>query len=181
MYLCIIYIFICIIIKSIYCNFIYSFNVVNAPGATPVLNVSGNYCSPPDLLRYCTDSADVSCLFAFSGVTGWSSQWNGSNNQFSQHSFGLSGRICPYLLRPVPNTTDITRMFYSCKNLSHYTNLIDNEAYMIPKNFFEYAPKVTILTEAFADIIMPNKSNLTPVFAPLKGTLNVEGLFKYTY
>lgn len=162
-------------------NFIYSFNVVNAPGATPVLNVSGNYCSPPDLLRYCTDSADVSCLFAFSGVTGWSSQWNGSNNQFSQHSFGLSGRICPYLLRPVPNTTDITRMFYSCKNLSHYTNLIDNEAYMIPKNFFEYAPKVTILTEAFADIIMPNKSNLTPVFAPLKGTLNVEGLFKYTY
>lgn len=162
-------------------NFIYSFNVVSAPGATPILNVSGNYCCPPDLLRYCTNSANISHLFAYSGVTGWSSLWNGSNNQFSQHSFGLSGRICPYLLSPVSRTTDITRMFYSCKNLTHYTNLIDNEAYLIPKNFFEYAPRVTILVEAFADIIMPNKSNLSPIFAPLTNTLNLEGLFKYTY
>lgn len=72
--------------------------------ATPVLN----FCAPPDLLRWCTSNASVAYMF-----TGAGHDTNGTLSYSSHLSgpYGLKGRICPYMLKPVPNTTSIQEMF----------------------------------------------------------------------
>lgn len=136
------------------------------------------YITPPDLLRYCKNNCDIYGLFAYSGIQGWNYQWNGSGG-YNQYGYGLTGRICPYMLKPVPNTTSIRDMFRCCKLMSYYRHdyIHNGHAYMIPEGFFSYAPKITDLSGAFQDTMQPQLSELSTIFAPLSGTLNLQRLF----
>lgn len=138
---------------------------------------SGYYIAPPDLLRYCTTSANIEGLFSHSGVQGWSGTWNGVNG--SKYKYGIIGRICPYMLKPVSDTTSIKNMFNCCKRLSYYKTS-ESGWYLIPKDFFKYATRITSLESAFADMVFPKLININ-VFKPLTGTLNVKELFYQSY
>ena len=83
------------------------------------------------------------------------------------------------MLKPVSDTLNIDDLFRCCKRLSYYQ--INNEpAYLIPKDFFKYAPKINSLKYAFSDILFPNEVNID-VFKELTGTLNLEGIFFQCY
>jgi hypothetical protein len=83
------------------------------------------------------------------------------------------------MLKPVSDILSINDLFRCCKRLSYYQ--IENEpAYLIPKDFFKYATRVTSLKNAFADILFPNKISVD-VFKPLTGTLNLTEIFYQCY
>lgn len=162
---------------------------------------SPTYCCPPDLFRYCTNSCDITGVFNRCGVSGWSGVYNGTNDVSyeKRHSdyqtgpipqtgnsnfnrFGLKGRICPYLLEPVKETTSIAYLFNQCKLLTSAYNTQTHEAYLIPANFFSYAPKVSDLRYAFSGLLIPQPIRLDNVFNQITAnTLNVEGIFYHCY
>lgn len=160
------------------CEFKYVFVEDSQPNSyNQTITPTPCYIAPPDLLRYCTSTANIEGLFAYSGVAGWNGQWNGVNG--SKYKFGIKGRICPYMLKPVSDTTDIRNMFRCCKNLSHYS-YVNGKAYVIPEDFFKYASKITRLDGAFADMLFPSNIDIK-VFDHLTGTLNVKELFYQSY
>jgi len=144
--------------------------------------VSSNYIAPPDLLRYCTIKCDIRGLFAYSGVQGWDYSSNNSGG-YNQYGYGLTGRICPYMLKPVYETENLANLFRCCKKLSYYRYNVENrgDAYLIPEDFFTYAKKVVNLTSMFEDTLQPQLSNLSTIFKPLTGTLTITRLFYASY
>ena len=101
--------------------------------------------------------------------------------------FGIKGRICPYLLKPVSGCEDISYMFFSCKNINGYYDNND-EVYLIPKTFLTYTPKITNLSYAFGEMNWPwvnidvngtgvKKFCKLNIFDTLTGYLNVTGTF----
>jgi len=146
---------------------------------------NNTYIAPPDLLRYCNNDCEIKGLFSGSGLSGWNrlSGWN--MGDFNMYGYGLTGRICPYMLKPVSNTTDVSEMFRCCKKLSYY-RILEGEgtigkAYMIPNEFFTYATKVTALNNMFEDTLQPQYSDINDVFKPLTGTINITSIFYSTY
>lgn len=112
------------------------------------------YHFPPDLLRWCTARPDIGGLFSYSGY---------------------SGRICPYLLKSVPNLTSVSSLFSHCGNISAYSTPQNPRIYItLPPNFFDYTPNVTDLSSMFANTTFFTNPN---VFGKLKGALNVESIF----
>ena len=81
------------------------------------------------------------------------------------------------------DVTNLTDMFRCCKLLSYYRHdyIHNGYAYMIPEEFFSYAPKVTILRNMFEDTLQPQLSELTSVFSYLTGTLDITRLFYSSY
>lgn len=116
-----------------------------------------NYMCAPDLLRYCRKTADVSELFAESGHN--SNSLLSQTNHADDPTYGIKGRIPPYLLKPVESITSIYKMFSNCKQLSYYTQ-DDGKQYIIPKSFFNYTKSLTNLKEAFSGLVFPNKIDL---------------------
>lgn len=152
-----------------------------AGAGTP--NSSEQYIAPPDLLRYCKQDCNIEGLFANCGLSGWHTQYNGTNYEYNMLGYGLTGRICPYMLKPVPNTESVKDMFKWCKKLSYcyYDDGSTIHSYMIPKDFFKYATKVTNLQSMFEDTLQPTGSDLSEVFRPLRGTLDITRLFYASY
>lgn len=144
-----------------------------ADSATPTLY----YLAPPDLLRYCTSNANITGLFAYSGVRGWDSRWN--NAGVHKYTYGLKGRICPYMLKPVSDTNNLDYLFASCKCLSYYEEFNGN-AYFIPSDFFSYANKITSLVGTFTDTLLPGNIYIN-VFDKLLLPLNITDLFYQCY
>ena len=149
----------------------------------PVL--SRNYIAPPDLLRYCKRDCNISRLFAGSGVSGWSSTYNGTSGRYNKYGYGITGRICPYMLKPVPDITSVSEMFKYCKKLSFY-RIIDGDlgtgfAYMIPNEFFTYATSINNLSSMFEDTLQPQNADLSNVFKPLTSSININSIFAYSY
>ena len=143
---------------------------------------SQNFIAPPDLLRYCRTNCNIDYLFSDCGLSGWSSRWNGTNGYYNMLGYGLTGRICPYMLKPVPSVSSVKGLFKCCKKLSYYYRE-DNgtKSYMIPEGFFEYAPNIIELQEMFKDTLQPKHSDLMDTFKPLTGTLNITDIFNYAY
>ena len=151
-----------------------------------------NYFCPPDLLRYCTDDANISSLFYNSGYTEHFYLQTENENKLSTYvKFGLTGRICPYLLKPVPKVTSLYRFLTNSKRLSFYTlnardidgNIMDNvigDTYLIPKTFFSYATNISNLEETFKGFNFPKKCKID-VFSPLTKPLNLNYTFQYPY
>lgn len=133
------------------------------------------YMCPPDLLRFCKNSSEIHIegLFNHSGIE----RTNTSITQIDWTSYGITGRICPYLLKPVDQVTNISYMFSACKKLSEYINNDTRISYLIPKDFFKYAPDVTTLTHAFSYLMFSDTSTLNDVFSYLKGDLVIDYLF----
>lgn len=134
-----------------------------------------HYIAPPDLLRYCISSANIKGLFAYSGVSGWNQQWNNANTH--KYGYGIKGRICPYMLKPVNNTSNLDYLFASCKLISYVID--EDNAYFIPKDFFKYAPKVNSLKGFFTDMLLPQNIYLN-VFDNLI-SLNITDMFYKCY
>lgn len=131
-----------------------------------------NYMCPPDLFRYCTNlnSTKVQGVFENCGLnySVGTSGWINTNENY--YSTGITGRIPPYLLRPLSNITDISYMFKNCKRLSSY--LDGSLVYQIPKDFFSYATKITTLVETFQGLAFQPSTNLT-VFGALTNALDI--------
>lgn len=135
-----------------------------------------NFCSAPDLFRYCNDQCNITKVF---NACGHNSQSDRYGNNFSNYTYtggngyGLHGRICPYLLLPFKNTSipkDISYMFNRCRTLSYYT---DNKgsSYVIPKDFFKYCPKISSMKYTFSGTSHPYNVDLN-VFSPIGNTCN---------
>lgn len=141
------------------------------------------YMCPPDLLRYSNTNCDVSFLFAGSGIRGMNSHWQQSSIfGDNKYAFGIKGRICPYLLKPVSGTLDVSGMFRFCKCLTYIKNRETNKDYLIPEDFFTYATRVTTLQRFFEKTIQPNKVDMTNVFIPLKShDIDVQYIFSLCY
>lgn len=144
---------------------------------------SRNFIAPPDLLRYCTPSCKIDYLFAYCGLSGWSSTWNNTGGAYNMFGYGITGRICPYMLKPVYQTDSIKGLFKCCKKLSYYlrTDGVISTSYMIPETFFEYAPDIINLNQAFCDTLQPEFSDLTNTFKPLRRTIDITEIFYSTY
>lgn len=141
------------------------------------------FIAPPDLLRYCKQNCNIEYLFANCGLSNWSSSWNNTANVYNMFGYGITGRICPYMLKPVSAITSVRGLFKCCKKLSYYYRMDgpNKESYMIPETFFTYAPNITNLSEMFADTLQPEGSKLDNTFKPLKGTLNITEMFYRCY
>lgn len=118
-----------------------------------------NYMCAPDLFRYCNNVSSLSAVSIFSESGHDSNGTLGYTNHPGNTSYGIKGRICPYLLKPVPQITNISSMFKNCKQLSYYTD-DGGTAYLIPKSFFNYTPNLTTLTRAFQGLIFPKNISL---------------------
>ena len=145
-----------------------------------------NFLCPPDLFRYCTSNAKISGMFNGCGYNGQLQPIAQLDNPLE---FGIKGRICPYLLKPVSGCEDISYMFFSCKNINGYYDNND-EVYLIPKTFLTYTPKITNLSYAFGEMNWPwvnvdvngtgvgvKKFCKLNIFDTLTGYLNVTGTF----
>nr|DAQ68408.1 MAG TPA: Serine/threonine-protein kinase BRI1-like 1 [Crassvirales sp.] len=131
-----------------------------------------HYMCPPDLFRYCANlnSTKIQGVFENCGLNYSvnTSGWINTNEGY--YSTGITGRIPPYLLRPLSSITDISYMFKNCKRLSSYMK--DSLIYQIPKDFFSYAPKITSLVETFQGLAFIPSTNLT-VFGALTNALDI--------
>jgi hypothetical protein len=97
--------------------------------------------------------------------------------------YGLTGRICPYMLKPVSGLKSVKALFRCCKKLSYYYRMDSGikYSYMIPEGFFTYAPGIIDLTEMFADTLQPEHSDLLDIFKPLTGVLDITEMFYHAY
>lgn len=134
------------------------------------------YCCAPDLLRYCKPDASIEGLFAYSGVNTHLVKWADAK-PFS--AFGIKGRICPYLLKPVPRVTNLDNMFRDCKLIGAYMENGSTTTYKIPKTFFNYARAVNSLKYAFSGMSFNSTVNLR-VFSVLDN-INIDHIFFTPY
>lgn len=154
-------------------------------------NCTTNFFCPPDLLRYCSDNANISYLFNYSGYTDQLYITDELNAELQKYvGFGITGRICPYLLKPVSKTTSLEGFLTFSPRLSYYylkptgstsTENTVGDIYMIPKTFFDYADNINNLKSAFKGFNFPNGCKLD-VFSKLtKSSLNLDYTFQYPY
>jgi hypothetical protein len=134
---------------------------------------------PPDIFRFCSNASDTNIqdVFKDSGLTRTNRSSLGlGHTSYNPKNIGLTGRICPYMLMPVSNITNISNLFASCKRLSGYE--IDGNFYLIPEKFFEHTPKLNTLVGTFAYLLIPSSTVLGDVFLPLKkNTLDITQMF----
>ena len=139
-----------------------------------------NYMCAPDLLRYCsnTSSVGVTGLFedcGFNYGVGYSGGTMRSDENY--YSLGIQGRIPPYLLRPISEVSDISRMFKNCRRISSYST--GTSIYQIPEKFFSYATKVNSLVQTFQGLsLIPN--TILSVFGLLTSALDIRAIFAIT-
>ena len=137
---------------------------------------NSRYMCPPDTLRYCTNNCKIVGLFAHSGIERIHSGHNNYASEENWTKYGITGRICPYMLLPVSKVTDISYMFTGCKKLTAYSTDIHDVSYLIPKDFFTYAPEISNLQNTFAFMLFDKSVNLD-VFESLKNPLNLTQTF----
>lgn len=146
------------------------------------------FCLPPDLFRYAKPNANISYMFYKCGMYSHNSNYPdrvnvfGTGNTWSQQAYGLTGRLCPYLLKPLYELTSLKGTFHSCSWLGGYRK--NNLVYIIPESFLSYVTSSALdLSEAFACWSFPLKSTLNVFQFPKSDniTLNVENAFIHPY
>lgn len=154
-----------------------NFPPVYAPDGTSISGTPNFLCAP-DLFRYCTNSANIRGVFAHSGSTQASKQYEDKNSDKDLLGWGVEGRIPPYLLKPVYNTRDISYLFYACRRISSYSN--NDVTAKVPMTFFKYAPNITSLSHTFSYFTFDSNTSLN-VFSYLTGTLDISYIFFKLY
>ena len=145
-----------------------------------IVTLSGRYCTPGDFCRYFAPSASVQYMFDGCGVYNPQSNYVGS--YFSNRmTWGLKGRLCPYMLHPLTSTSDFTGMFRNCKWIGGYCSSDYSQTYMIPDNFFEAQNEnnsisVMTLNEMFAGWGMPWGTQID-AFEAINKQINIQGIF----
>lgn len=131
-----------------------------------------NYMCAPDLFRYANANCNIQAVFSYCGLD--LTTYGIINSDENYQSAGITGRIVPYLLKPVSITTDITDLFKYCRRISSYKQ--EGAIYQIPKDFFSYNGNITVLQGAFQGLDFVSGTNLA-VFTPLKNSLDVRKIF----
>ena len=123
--------------------------------STGGIDIISNFMCPPDLLRYSTTNPNIGSLFRDCGY----SYPKNITNVDQVGIEGIVGRLCPYLLKPVPKINNFISTFRNCKWLGHYTvtNQSGNTSYVIPEKFFSYITHSGVLNfdYAFSGISFP--------------------------
>jgi hypothetical protein len=149
---------------------------------------SDSFCCAPDLLRYCSSNANITKLFKNCGldVHVWSEAQRqdifNKGNSDSERSYGLKGRLCPYLLKPLSNLGDLTETFSSCSFLGGYVKKINNvnHTFIIPESFLMYTKSPSLnLTMAFTSWIWPLQTDINVFNFKHNIILNVESAFEH--
>lgn len=118
-----------------------------------------NFICAPDLFRYCKNNSQLNITHLFEDSGHNSNSVLSFTDHPSNGAFGIKGRICPYLFKPISANTSIDSIFKNCKQLSYYTDT-GGLQYTIPKILFNYTSGLTVLTRAFQGLVFPNKINL---------------------
>lgn len=143
------------------------------------------YICAPDLLRYCTESVNINNLFAYSGMRSLHTYYYTPTIFWGiggKYAYGLLGRICPYLLKPVPKITSVDGMFEACKRLSYVRDNENRNDYLLPSDFFIYTPNITSLKEMFMWTVQPPYVNMRDCFIPLRrNNINIDKIFCNCY
>lgn len=139
------------------------------------VSINRFFCAP-DLLRWCSENATITNLFAYSG------HWRNGNSESlggreGIQDYGMKGRIVPYLLKPIKRLKSISGLFRCCDMLSSYIDTND-VPHAIPRSFFDYTPELNNLYYAFSGMSFVNGDNLNGVAIALKNQLNLEGVFR---
>lgn len=76
--------------------------------------------------------------------------------------FGIYGRLCPYMLRPINRTTDFRNMFENCRGINGF---VDNTGvkWIIPPSFFSYLEPNELnvnMEYMFAGLMIPEGASL---------------------
>lgn len=112
-----------------------------------------NYLCSPDLYYYCTNGNNM----VINGVFNGSGRPNGDPT-YDYYDYGVRGRLCPYLFKPVSNVTDLSYTFNLCVNLNPYkwnegaTGAI---GYMFAETTFSGLSKLTSMSYMFYFTIIP--------------------------
>lgn len=143
-----------------------------------------NFFCPPDLFLYFNNnsSTNIQYMFSYCGLP------KNTDMSFSNFKKALTGRICPYLLKPISSIESLAGLFRYCSGLSSvkYANIdstqeeIDSlQTYLIPPKFFSYARNVSILAGTFSGVYFEPNPSLN-VFSPyLTKNLDIRGIFAW--
>lgn len=115
-----------------------------------------NYICPPDLFRYCENSAalNVNNIFMQSGIS--------SDVTGNYQSYGLCGRIPPRLFEPISNVTKLEGIFYYCFMVNPYTwPDTTNAGTMYPPNLFSTLRNLTSIKLLFSYNEIPSNIALS--------------------
>lgn len=137
-----------------------------------------NFFCPPDLFSYLSDDINTNIQYMFS--------YCGLISGYTVETFhkAMTGRICPYLFKTIPNISSISGMFLYCSGLSSVKFNIEGEAadshtYLIPPKFFSYATEIYSLASAFQGVYFERNPNLD-VFSYLSNKyLDIRGIFSW--
>lgn len=134
-----------------------------------------NYICAPDLFRYCQSNAIIAYIFSSNGLS-YAGNASGANatSESELYTIGMKGRIPEYLLLPISNIYNLSYMFYNCKTISPVIK--NGVTYLIPKNFFSYAPNITNLSKTFSGMMIDYNVNLN-IFSTLLKSIDVRGIF----
>lgn len=119
-----------------------------------------NYIISPDFFRYCDNKSGTSIVGAFYAC-GLYSPGDGS---YSIYDYGLRGRLCPYLLKPISNITSLSKVFYQIPLINPYKwNQPDTneDGVMFSNDFFKYLPNLQNISYMFYHSIIPAKVTIS--------------------
>lgn len=153
------------------------------------------FCTPPDIFRYFSKNANVRGFYEGCGLievsleqlkNNYPSTWNYIIPP-SSNGYGLKGRICPYLLKPIPNSSNLSSIFRGCTYIGYYSEYDSAEhkckSYLIPKTFFDYMTiNNIILDSSFEGVAFPkytdlNMFNMDNIGGSSEVTLSLEKTF----
>lgn len=88
---------------------------VSPPSSVHANKKIQNWLCAPDVYRYCTNSSTMQVYGVFnnSGV-------QDGNPIVNMYDYGIRGRICPYLFKPIDKVTDLSYTFNQCPLINPY-------------------------------------------------------------
>lgn len=149
-------------------------NVGNFIG-TDQIEFPSFFC-PPDLFRYCQESCSVIGVFYACGIP---EELNSTRDFPKLKTWGIQGRLCPYLLKPLSQITDLSFFLSNCQPTAYYLNEEEEDmvSYIIPQSFFTYVPKLTTLMALFQRLVFTEDCKMNEIFSELPGNLDITRIF----
>lgn len=162
-------------------------NIINTGGSIVAPNlreepITSNFFCPPDLFRYCTESPSVDSIFENTGYSAHLYLHDNPSDNLNQYvKFGITGRICPYLLKPIYEIISLKNFLKNAKRLSWYKVQEDETvSYLVPKTFFNYTKKISDLSYSFQGLCWPGDCKLD-VFENIGVPVKVDGTFQIPF
>lgn len=115
-----------------------------------------NYAFAPDIFVSCVNGdINIRGIFYNCGVSA-------GDPNINYYEYGIRGRLCPYLFKPISNVTNISEMFYCCVLINPYkwNGASGDKGSMYAEQFFANIPKLIKMNNTFYSNIIPANVNL---------------------